>query len=180
LAGNRFLSFADVTRAAVMQGRRRQWELTAADGSVLTLRTTLDSDELHGGWSALDEVVAFLTRTRMPAPSRDPASDRDHLAAAPASAPPQASGPSKPPAPPTPPPGAPLVPLGASGAAAGPFPSSSSPATGGQPSAIDVPPTSSTPGPRRDPDADDFIRDLATAPTSGGPVPAPAPTSGAS
>jgi hypothetical protein len=69
LAGNRFLPFADITRAAVVQGRRRQWELTTADSSVLTVRTTLDSDELHGGWSALDEAVAFLTRTRMPAPA---------------------------------------------------------------------------------------------------------------
>ena len=54
-----------------MQGRRRQWELTTVDSSVLVLRTTLDSDELHGGWSALDEAVAFLTRTRGPAPTRD-------------------------------------------------------------------------------------------------------------
>jgi hypothetical protein len=66
-AAARLLSYSDVTRAAVMQGRRRQWELTLAGGTVLNLRTTLDSDELQGGWAALDEAVAFLTRTRTPA-----------------------------------------------------------------------------------------------------------------
>jgi hypothetical protein len=34
------------------------------DGGTLTLRTALDSDELPGGWAALDEAMAFLARTR--------------------------------------------------------------------------------------------------------------------
>jgi hypothetical protein len=111
-SGGRMVSYADVTRAVVMQGRRRQWELTLAGGTVLTIRTTLDSDELQGGWAALDEAVAFLTRTRTPPAVRDTIS------------------------------------------------------TGAQP-------------PATGPDPAEYLRDLAATPTSGGPTPAPAPTSGA-
>ena len=124
------VSYADVIRAAVMQGRRRQWELTLAGGTVLTIRTTLDSDELQGGWAALDEAVAFLTRTRTPPTTRDQAPD--------------------------------------------------APQRDGQPAAErdSHPSTSRTDHTAQDPA--EYLRDPATTPTSGGPNPAPAPTSGAS
>ena len=77
-AGGRFVSFADVADASAMQGRRRQWEVALTGGATMTIRTTLDSDELPGGWTALDDAVAFLARTRMPppgpAPTAEPAS----------------------------------------------------------------------------------------------------------
>jgi hypothetical protein len=129
-SGGRMVSYADVTRAAVMQGRRRQWELTLAGGTVLTIRTTLDSDELQGGWAALDEAVAFLTRTRTPPTTRDQAPD--------------------------------------------------APQRDGQPAAErdSHASTSRTDDTALDPA--EYLRDPATTPTSGGPSPAPAPTSGAS
>jgi hypothetical protein len=34
------------------------------DGGTLSVRTALDSDELPGGWTALDDAVSFLTSTR--------------------------------------------------------------------------------------------------------------------
>jgi hypothetical protein len=34
------------------------------DGRTLSLRAALDSDELPGGWAALDDAVAFLAQTR--------------------------------------------------------------------------------------------------------------------
>jgi hypothetical protein len=67
--GGRFVSFADVADASVTQGRRRQWVVAMAGGATITIRTTLDSDELPGGWASLDEAVAFLARTRTPPPS---------------------------------------------------------------------------------------------------------------
>jgi hypothetical protein len=159
LAGNRFLPFGDVTRAAVMQGRRRQWELTTAGGSVLTLRTTLDSDELHGGWSALDEAVAFLTRTRMPAPARDQADP----SAPTASLEPSDSHRAEPTAPSTTDHAAPFAPPAVASGSRGPVPVPSASRAGAADSA-----RSSSGG---------QPRDLATSPTSGGPF--PAPTSGA-
>jgi hypothetical protein len=133
----RLIPYADVTRAAVMQGRRRQWELTLASGPILTLRTTLDSDELQGGWAALDEAVAFLTRTRTPLPARD-----------------------QPPADPAP------------EAASDDFASPTAPDTPFVSTPDPAPRISQPPGP-------DPLRDLAATPTSGGPVSAQAPISGA-
>jgi hypothetical protein len=42
----------------------KSWDLSLRDGGTLTLRAALDSDELPGGWAALDDAVAFLARTR--------------------------------------------------------------------------------------------------------------------
>ena len=160
----RLVPYADVTRAAVMQGRRRQWELTLAGGSVLTIRTTLDSDELQGGWAALDEVAAFLTRTRTPAAPRDPSSSQEPAgtpdptrdepgrstlpAASPVTA--QASPPDAAPFAPPPRPDASLLPTPVAAQA------------GSAPPALAEP-----------------FRDLAAGPSSGGAVPAPGSISGA-
>lgn len=65
----RFVRFSDITEASSAQGRRRQWEMTLANGNALTIRPTLDSDELQGGWASLDEALAYVTRTRIPAGS---------------------------------------------------------------------------------------------------------------
>ncbi|WP_051167356.1 M48 family metallopeptidase [Actinoplanes sp. N902-109] len=61
-AETRFVAYADVVTAT--QAKRRSWVLTMRDGSTLSVRAALDSDELPGGWSAFDEAVEFLTRTR--------------------------------------------------------------------------------------------------------------------
>ncbi|MGK5681208.1 peptidase [Actinoplanes sp. URMC 104] len=63
-AGHRFVPFADVATASATRNGRRSWEISLRDGGTLTVRTTLDSEELPGGWAALDDAVAFLTRTR--------------------------------------------------------------------------------------------------------------------
>jgi hypothetical protein len=63
-AGFRFVAFADVARASVTANGRRAWEIALRDGRTVSLRTALDSDELPGGWSALDDAVAFLAGTR--------------------------------------------------------------------------------------------------------------------
>ncbi|MGX6602293.1 M48 family metalloprotease [Micromonosporaceae bacterium Da 78-11] len=63
-AGSRFVPFADVAAASVIPSRRRNWEVSLQDGGTLTIRSALDSDELPGGWTALDDAVAFLSRTR--------------------------------------------------------------------------------------------------------------------
>lgn len=60
--GSRFLPFADI--AGATRTRRRSWDLSLRDGGTLSLRTALDSDELPGGWAALDDAVAFLSRSR--------------------------------------------------------------------------------------------------------------------
>ncbi|MBU2669563.1 M48 family metallopeptidase [Actinoplanes bogorensis] len=62
--GSRFVPFADVATASATRNGRRAWEINMRDGGTLTVRTTLDSEELPGGWAALDDAVAFLTRTR--------------------------------------------------------------------------------------------------------------------
>lgn len=72
--GGRFVSFADVADASVTQGRRRQWSVALAAGTTLTIRAALDSDELPGGWTALDDAVAFLAHTRTSPPSTPPSS----------------------------------------------------------------------------------------------------------
>jgi hypothetical protein len=66
-AAGRFVPFAEIASAtAALHNRRRNWEVNLFDGGTLTIRTGLDSDELPGGWSALDDAVAFLARTRTP------------------------------------------------------------------------------------------------------------------
>ncbi|MEV6598315.1 M48 family metalloprotease [Actinoplanes sp. NPDC051346] len=59
---SRFVAFADV--AGATQVKRRSWDLRLRDGATLTVRTGLDSDALPGGWTAWDDAVAFLSRTR--------------------------------------------------------------------------------------------------------------------
>jgi hypothetical protein len=62
--GSRFLPYAELAGAAQTRRAPKSWDLSLRDGKTLTLRTTLDSDELPGGWAALDNAVAFLARTR--------------------------------------------------------------------------------------------------------------------
>ena len=62
--GRRFVPFADVATAAAGRSGRRGWEISLRDGGTLHVRTALDSEELPGGWAALDDAVAFLARTR--------------------------------------------------------------------------------------------------------------------
>ena len=56
--------FVDVAGATAVRNGRRSWEIALRDGGTLSVRTALDSDELPGGWTALDDAVAFLSRTR--------------------------------------------------------------------------------------------------------------------
>jgi Zn-dependent protease with chaperone function len=60
--GSRFVPFAEV--AAATRTRRKSWDLSLRDGGTVSIRAALDSDELTGGWSALDDAVAFLSRSR--------------------------------------------------------------------------------------------------------------------
>jgi Zn-dependent protease with chaperone function len=62
--GSRFVPYAEVAGAAQTRRAPKAWDLSLRDGNTLTMRTTLDSDELPGGWAALDDAVAFLARTR--------------------------------------------------------------------------------------------------------------------
>jgi Zn-dependent protease with chaperone function len=60
--GSRFVPYAEV--AGATRTRRKSWDLSLRNGGTLSVRTALDSDELPGGWAALDDAVAFLARTR--------------------------------------------------------------------------------------------------------------------
>jgi Zn-dependent protease with chaperone function len=60
--GSRFVPYAEV--ASATRNKRRSWDLSLRDGGTVSIRAALDSDELPGGWAALDEAVAFLSRTR--------------------------------------------------------------------------------------------------------------------
>ncbi len=62
--GSRFVPYEDVTGAGQVRRTPKTWELRLRDGGTLTVRTSLDSDELPGGWAALDDAVAFLARER--------------------------------------------------------------------------------------------------------------------
>ena len=62
--GSRFLPYADLAGATQTRRTPRSWDLRLRDGGTLSLRTALDSDELPGGWVALDNAVAFLARAR--------------------------------------------------------------------------------------------------------------------
>jgi hypothetical protein len=64
--GTRFVPYADVAGATQTRRTPKSWDLSLRDGGTLTVRTALDSDELPGGWAALEEAVAFLARTRSP------------------------------------------------------------------------------------------------------------------
>jgi hypothetical protein len=50
--------------ASASRNGRRSWEMRLSDGGTLSVRTALDSDELPGGWTALDDAVSFLASTR--------------------------------------------------------------------------------------------------------------------
>jgi hypothetical protein len=63
-AGSRFVPFTDLAGASANRNGRRSWEMSLRDGGTINVRTALDSDELPGGWTALDDAVAFLTSTR--------------------------------------------------------------------------------------------------------------------
>jgi Zn-dependent protease with chaperone function len=60
----RFVPYAEMTGAAQTRRTPKSWDLRLRDGGTLTVRTALDSDELPGGWSAFDDAIAFLARTR--------------------------------------------------------------------------------------------------------------------
>jgi hypothetical protein len=62
--GTRFVPYAEVSGATQTRRAPKAWDLRLRDGGTLSLRTALDSDELPGGWAALDNAVEFLARTR--------------------------------------------------------------------------------------------------------------------
>jgi len=62
--GSRFVPYAEVARLTQTRRTPKSWDLSLRDGGLLSLRTALDSDELPGGWAALDDAVAFLASTR--------------------------------------------------------------------------------------------------------------------
>jgi hypothetical protein len=62
--GSRFVPYADLAGATQTRRTPKSWDLSLRNGGTLTLRTALDSDELPGGWAALEHAVAFLARTR--------------------------------------------------------------------------------------------------------------------
>ncbi|MFD0517826.1 hypothetical protein [Paractinoplanes durhamensis] len=61
---SRFVPFTDLAGASANRNGRRSWAMNLHDGGTINVRTALDSDELPGGWTALDDAVAFLTSTR--------------------------------------------------------------------------------------------------------------------
>ncbi|GGL02278.1 peptidase [Mangrovihabitans endophyticus] len=60
----RFVPYAEISGAIQRRRTRRAWDLRLRDGGALSVRTALDSDELPGGWRALDDALAFLARPR--------------------------------------------------------------------------------------------------------------------
>ncbi len=62
--GSRIVPYADVTGATRTRRASKSWDLRLRDGGTLTLRAALDSDELPGGWAALEDAMAFVARTR--------------------------------------------------------------------------------------------------------------------
>ena len=62
--GTRFVAYAEVAGLTRTRRTPKSWDLSLRDGGTLSVRTALDSDELPGGWAALDDAVAFLARTR--------------------------------------------------------------------------------------------------------------------
>jgi Zn-dependent protease with chaperone function len=66
--GTRFVPYGTVAGATRTRRARRAWDLSLRDGGTLSVRARLDSDELPGGWAALEDAVAYLSRARRPAP----------------------------------------------------------------------------------------------------------------
>ena len=62
--GARFVPYAEVSGATQTRRTPKAWDLRLRDGNTLTVRAALDSDELPGGWAALDNAVAYLASTR--------------------------------------------------------------------------------------------------------------------
>jgi hypothetical protein len=62
--GSRFVAYQDVAGAVQTRRTPKSWELRLRDGGTLTLRSALGSDELPGGWAALDDAVAYLAGSR--------------------------------------------------------------------------------------------------------------------
>jgi hypothetical protein len=62
--GSRFVPYEDVVGATQTRRTPRTWELSLRGGGSVTVRTSLDSDELPGGWAALDDALAFLSTRR--------------------------------------------------------------------------------------------------------------------
>ena len=62
--GTRFVPYAEVSGATQTRRTPKAWDLSLRGGGTLSVRAALDSDELPGGWAALDNAVAFLARTR--------------------------------------------------------------------------------------------------------------------
>ena len=62
--GARFVPYAEVRGATQTRRTPKAWDLQLRDGNTMTVRAALDSDELPGGWAALDNAVAFLASTR--------------------------------------------------------------------------------------------------------------------
>lgn len=62
--GSRFVAYADLAGAERTRRTPKTWRVALRDGSALVLRTSLDSDELPGGWDALDGAVEFVNRER--------------------------------------------------------------------------------------------------------------------
>ena len=62
--GTRFVPYAEVTGAAQTRRAPKAWQFELRDGGMLQVRAGLDSDELTGGWAALQDAVAFLAAGR--------------------------------------------------------------------------------------------------------------------
>jgi hypothetical protein len=61
--GSRFVPYPAVVAAAQVRRAPKAWRFELRDGALLHVRAGLDSDELAGGWAALQDAVAFLSRT---------------------------------------------------------------------------------------------------------------------
>ena len=62
--GTRFVPYAEVTGAAQTRRAPKAWQFELRDGGMLQVRAGRDSDELTGGWAALQDAVAFLAAGR--------------------------------------------------------------------------------------------------------------------
>jgi Zn-dependent protease with chaperone function len=68
--GGRFVPYTDLAGAARTRRTPKSWDFSLRKGGTLTVRTAIDSDELPGGWAALDDAVTFVahTATKLAAP----------------------------------------------------------------------------------------------------------------
>ncbi len=62
--GSRFVPYAGMVAAAQVRRAPKAWRFEIRDGALLQVRAGLDSDELAGGWAALQDAVAFLSGAR--------------------------------------------------------------------------------------------------------------------